>query len=241
MEKNKYHQTIELIATPPELKSKTRSMLIAETGKRRSKGIWTIGSITSIAALFVLVIGVSIWFIVGPGGWVGFGNWFGSGEPASGSPDGVPRNMELNFVSISESTEPVRMASTYPLRQLISLNDLPGVLPAKPPSGFTTPESLITAFFSEPSETPDAIMGEAIYQANKEGTLKIVFTDSTMLYLPVEIGDSFVEDVQVGVAYSESEGKFLAAYEKNGFTYLLTSEGLDRKDFIQALVHFVTN
>jgi len=241
MEQNKYHQAIDLIKTPPELKARTRNMLISETGRRRSRNIRTIGGIMSIAALFVLVIGVSIWFIAGPGGWLGFGSWFGSGEPTRGSTDGLPQNMELNFVSILESTEPVRMASTFPLRQSISLSDLPGVLPAKPPGGFTFNEAEITAFYSEPSDTPDAIMGEAIYRDNNEGTLTVIFTDTTMLYLPVEIGGSFIEDVQVGVGFSEKDGKLQAAYEKDGFTYLLTSDGLDRKDFIQALSHFVLN
>ena len=239
MEQNKYHRTIELIKTPPELKAKTRNMLIAETGRRKSKRIWTIGGITSIAALFVLVIGASIWFIAGPGGWLGLGNWFGSGEPMKGSTDDTPQNMEMNFVSLSESTEPVRLASTFPLRQQISIADLPGVLPAKPPSGFTSHETDITAFFSEPSDTPDAIMGEAVYRDSSEGTVTVMFTDTAMLFLPVEIGGSFIEDVQVGVGFSETDGRLFAAFEKNGYTYLLTSEGVDRKDFIQVLVHFV--
>ena len=239
MEQNKYHQTIELIKTPPELKAKTRNLLIAETTRRRSRNIWTIGGITSIAALFVVVIGVSIWFIAGPGGWLGFGNWFGSGEPTRRSPDDTPQDMNLNFVSIAENTEPVRLAFSYPLRQQISITDLPGVLPIKPPSGFTSQDVYVTAFYSEPSDTPDAVMGEAVYRNNNEGTLTVLFTDTTMLYLPVEIGDSFIGDVQIGVAFSETDGKLFAAYEKNGYTYLLTSEGVDRKDFIQALTHFV--
>jgi len=239
MEQNKYHQTIDLIKTPPELKARTRNKLIAETTRRKSRKMWTIGGITSIAALFVVVIGVSIWFAAGPGGWLGFGNWFGSGEPSRGSPDGTPQNMELNFVSLSEGTEPVRMASTFPLRQQISITELPGVLPVKTPSGFTSHGVDITAFFSEPSDTPDAVMGEAVYRDNSEGILKMMFTDTAMLYLPVEIGGSHIEDIEVGVGFSETDGRLFASYEKNGYTYLLTSEGVDRKDFIQALVHFV--
>ena len=237
MEQNKYHQTIDLIKTPPELKARTRNMLVSETTRRKSRKFWTIGSITSIAALFVVVIGVSIWFAAGPGGWLGFGNWFGSGELSRGPPDGI----NLNFVSVSESSEPVRMASTYPLRQQISITDLPGVLPVKPPSGFTSQDVDITAFFSEPSDTPDAVMGEVVYRDSSEGTLKVMFTDTAMLYLPVEIGGSYVDGVQVGVGFSEPDNIHYAAFEKNGYTYLLTAEEMDRQGFTQVLIHFVSN
>jgi len=238
MEQNKYRQAMELVTTPPELRARTRNMLIAEKQRNKSKTFRMVGVITSIAALFVLVIGISIWFIAGPGSSMGFGDLF---NPGASSVSSTQKEIDLNFVSLSDDTEPVRMAYTYPLRQQMSLNDFSDILPEEPPGGFDSPDGAITAFFSVPSDTPDALLGEAIYRASKGATISVMFSDTQMFYLPVEISGSFIDDVEVGVGYSESDGRLFASYEKNGFTFLLISEGLNRKEFAQVLVHFVAN
>jgi len=224
MERNNYSHAIGQVVTPPSLKEKTRHMLVSEITKRKS--IWTIRNIMVVAAVFVLLIGTGIWVTGIPGSNI-------PEENASGA-------LELNFVSITEDVPPVRMAAAYPLRQQVALEELPGSLPYKPPYGFDPPEGRIIKFFFEPSPTHDAVFGEAEYRAKSGALLTVIFTDAPMLYLPVEISGSRVADVVVGAGYSEKDNIFYAAYEQNGYTYLLASEGMDRQAFAGVLEHFIT-
>ena len=153
---------------------------------------------------------------------------------------GAPRDIKLNFVSVDADTPPIRLALNYPLRQQKPLSELPDALPISAPVGFTGPEGTITEFFSEPKSEPAVIMGEAVYRAKNGNQLTVIFTDTAMLYIPIEIGDSHIDDVPVGVGYNESDDMHHATFEKNGLTYLLTAEGLDRQDFTRVLIHFVT-
>jgi len=220
MEQNKYHQAIEQIKTPNELREHTRSRLVAETTKRKNS--WVVWGLPAIAAAFVLIFGVSIWLMNTQLGRLG-----------------THPNIDLNFVAISEDLSPVRMALTYPLRQNIQLDRMPGTLPPESPEGFSPPAGDITVYFSEPSEPPEAILGNAVYRSKDGGQITVVFSDTSMIYFPFEVLDSYIEDFQVGVAYSESDGKYYAIFKKSALTYLLTTEGMDKDAFTQVLVHFV--
>ena len=231
---------MEQVKTPLELKEKTRRLLNKETKKR--KNIRIIGSIGALAAAFILVTGVGIWMLAGsgvniPGIESPFSDDPGLNDPGLNDPGadsiGQPRDIKLNFVSIDADTPPIKLAFNYPLRQQKPLNELPGALPTNAPDGFTGPEGAITEFFSEPKSEPAVIMGEAVYRAKTGSLLTVIFTDSAMLYMPIEIGDSHIDDVPVGVGYNETGDLHNATFEKNGLTYLLTAEGLDRQDFTQ--------
>jgi len=222
MLQNKYQQAIEQITTPPMLKEKTRRMLITEAKKRRNN--WIIGSIGAAAAVLILGLGVGIWMLAGFG--------LGPGTRA-------PVDMELNFVFVDEETQPVRLAPAYPLNRQMPLSELTGALPTKAPDGFLGPEGAITAYFEKPKAQPDAILGEAVYRAKNGDLFTVMFTDTAMLYLPVEISGSHIGDVTVGVGYAGTEDLLYAAFEKNGLTYLITSEGIDRQEFISILIYFV--
>ena len=252
MNQNKYRQAMERVKTPLELKEKTRRLLNKETKKR--KNIRIIRNIGVLAAAFVLITGVGIWMLVSTGINVPGINIPGIKSPGADSPSsddpgaddpgadsiGAPRDIELNFVSIDAGTPPIRLALNYPLKQQKPLNEIPNALPSNAPDGFTGPEGTITEFFSEPKSEPAVIMGEAVYRAKNGNLLTVIFTDTAMLYIPIEIGDSHIDDVPVGVGYNESDDQHHAAFEKNGLTYLLTAEGLDRQDFTRVLIHFVT-
>jgi len=234
MNQNKYSQAIERVKTPLELKEKTRRLLNKETKKR--KNIRIIGSIGALAAAFVLVTGVGVWMLVSSGI-----NVPGIKSPGADSPGSdAPMDIELNFVSVGADTPPIRLALNYPLRQQRPLNELPGALPTSAPDGFSGPEGAITEYFSEPKSEPAVIVGEAVYRTKTGNQLTVTFTDSAMLYMPIEIGDSHIDDVPVGVGYDKSGDLHHAAFEKNGLTYLLTAEGLDRQDFTRVLIHFVS-
>jgi len=237
MNKNKYRQAMERVKTPLELKEKTRRLLNKETKKR--KNIRIIRNIGVLAAAFVLVTGVGIWILVSYGINVPGFNSPSSGDPGADS-IGAPRDIELNFVSIADDKPTIRLAHNYPLRQQKPLNELPNALPISAPDGFTGPEGTITEFFAEPKSGPAVIMGEAVYRAKTGNLLTVIFTDTAMLYMPIAIGDSHIDDVPVGVGYNESGDLHYATFENNGLMYLLTAEGLDRQDFTRILIHFVT-
>jgi len=224
MSSNKYSQALEQITVPPELKEKTRRMLINRTKARRN--IWFIGTIGVVAATIALAVGVSIWM------------------PGIFRDAAAPRDMELNYVSVSgdaEGSQPVRLAQNYPLRKEVSLDDFEHILPAGAPDGFTGPEGGITAFFAKPSDTPDAILGEAVYQSQSGGTLSVLFTDTSMLYLPLEISGSQVAGVQVGAGFSEADDKYYAAFEQNSHTFLLTGENITQQDFERILYFLIVS
>jgi len=230
LEKNKYRQTIEKVIIPPGLKEDTRRMIFMEIKKR--KNIRTIRMVISVAAAVILVTGAGIWAL-------SFSGIF-SGAPDNQPGNKIPLEMEFNFVSVPENTQPVRMAHAYPLRQTISLDEMSGVLPTGAPEGFDDPVGSITLFFSEPSETPDAILGEAFYWIKNVNLVTVTFTDGAMIYIPLEISGSFVGDVQVGIGYSGSDDRLFAVYEMNGLTYILTAERITRQEFTQVVVHFIS-
>ena len=263
MENNKYREAMERVTTPPDLYEITREILVAETEKR--KNIWKVGSYIALAAAFMLVIGAGLWALGRPGGWLGGGifgrigqetgapsisapgsqapGFFESGSAESGTSapgDDAVDDLELNFILISDDSPPIRMSNQYPLRREKSLSELPWVVPENAPSGFRLIDDIITEFFSEPSDTPNAVIGEVTYQTQSGELLTVVFTDMP-IYLPVEIGSSFIHDVPVGVGHTEEDEKFYGAFEMYGLTYLLTAEGISRREFTQALIHFITS
>jgi hypothetical protein len=222
MENNKYREAMARVTTPTELKEKTRRMLAAETTNRKS--IWKPVGYIALAAAFVLVAGIGLWMLT---------------EPGSIAPgDVTPGDIELNFVLVDDDPPPFRMAHQYPLRRAISLDDLPGVIPEDTPDGFMLIDETITEFFSAPSDTPDAVLGELTYQTQNGAPLTVIFTDMP-IYLPIEISGSYIYDTQVGLGHTEADEKLYAAFEKHGFTYLLTAEGINRDEFTQILIHFI--
>jgi len=259
MENNKYHEAVERVTTPPELKEKTRRMLTIEI--RKQKFIWKPGTYMALAAALILIVGAGFLVFNGPGGSLLGGGILGrdgqgSSAPAFSAPSSfepgdtapgisapgstVQGDIELNFVLIDASSPPFRMGHQYPLRRELSLAELPGVIPENAPSGFRLIDEIITAYFSEPTDTPDAIIGELTYQTQNGDLLTVVFTDIT-IYMPIEIGSSHIHDVPVGVGHTEEDEKFYGAFEMYGFTYLLTAEGISRREFTQALIHFITS
>jgi len=217
MENNKYREAIERVTTPTELKEKTRRMLAAESTKR--KNIWKPVGYMALAAAFVLVAGIGFWMLSGPG------------SDATG-------DVVLNFVYVDDDPPPFRMAHQYPLRRAISFDELPGVIPEDAPDGFMLIDETITEFFSAPSDTPDAVLGEITYQTQSGALLTVLFTDMP-IYLPIEISGSFIHDTKAGLGHTEAYEKLYAAFEKHGLTYLLTAEGINRHEFTQALIHFI--
>ena len=252
MENNKYREAMERVATPAELKEKTRRMLAAQSTKRKS--IWKPGGYMALAAAFVLVAGISFWALSGPGGsLLGGGapaiNGQGNGDPAISAPgsqeseanapdSSAGGDMELNFVLVDDEPPPIRLAHQYPLRRVISLDELPGAVPEGAPDGFLLTGETITAFFSVPSDTPDAVLGELTYQTQSGALLTVVFTDIS-IFLPIETSGSHINGAQVGLGHTESDEKLYAAFEKQELTYLLTAEGTSRHEFTQALAHFI--
>jgi len=254
MENNKYREAMGRITTPSELKEKTRRMLAAESA--RSKNIWKPASYMALAASFLLVAGVGFWvFAGGPGSGLLGGDIpgkseHGSGEPVINAPESqapeantpgsvLVGDAVLNFVFVDDDQPPIRMAHQYPLRKGISPDELPGVIPGDAPDGFMLIDETITAFFSAPSDTPDAVFGEITYQTQSGALLTVLFADMP-IYLPIEISGSLINDTQVGLGYTEADEKLYAAFEKRGLTYLLTAEGINRHEFTQALIHFIT-
>ena len=252
MENNKYREAMELVTTPTELKERTRRMLDIESTKRKS--IWKPARYIALATAFVLVAGVSFWMLAGPGnGLFESGipgrSEHGDNEPTINAPENqspevnTPGTTEagdalLNFVLVDDDPPPIRMAHQYPLRREISSDELPGVITEDAPDGFVLINETITAFFSEPSDTPDAVLGEITYQKQSD-TLLTVLLANMPIYLPIEISGSSISDTQVGLGYTETDKKLYAAFEKHGFTYLLTAEGISRHLFTQALIDFI--
>jgi len=146
--------------------------------------------------------------------------------------------MELNYVSISIDAPPIRLAHTYPLRGRLPLNEFGHILSADIPDGFCYVTGGVTTFFSEPSDTPDAILGELTYQVQGGGSVTVVFTDEIVLHMPLEIYGSQVAGITVGVGFAEADDTYYAVFEKDGYTFLLTGEGVDRQEF-ESVLYFV--
>jgi len=227
MEQNKYREAMESIITPPELKEKTRRLLITATAKRKSNRIiWSIGT---LAACAIAAIGLYTLLTVN--------NRMITNEPGYESGDFI------SFTSLSSENieSPIRFAPPYPLRHGVPLEEFTGILPETQPGVLFAPEGEVTAYFSQPAPYPDAVLGRVAYQVKENGLLTAIFTDdSALLLLPVEIAGSQIDNMTVGLAVVETGGIYIGVFEKDGFTFLLTSEGIDDQEFIQMLKLFLS-
>jgi len=234
---NKYQQAVEKIQTPPELKEKTRRLLQAQTAKK-GQAVYVRWAMGTVAAAIVFVVGLSI--------------WLGTGENdliVSDLPPGqrvevvVLQDGALYFFDLTteDFVPPLRLSPAFPLRRNLPLEDYPGVLPSYIPDGFSPPEGGITAYFSDPLGDAQAIVGRAVYQGENGETLSVTFTDNpSLLPLPFEVEGSQIAGITVGVGFSETIGSYYGAFLKDGYLFLLSAQGLEQREFVNLLHHFVS-
>jgi hypothetical protein len=185
-----------------------------------------------------LVVGLYVWMSM-ERDWIETGLIAGEHQEVVQVQDG-----ELQFAALDadEIDAPIHLAPAFPLRQTIEFADYPGVLPDYAPEGFNPPEGEVTLFFLEPSDVPDAILGRAFYSGEDGASLTFTFTnDSSLLFAPIEIGDTQIAEVFVGVGFSEAENTYLGIYQKGDYHFLLSSADVDQETFLRILHHFITN
>jgi hypothetical protein len=236
LRQNKYHEAIDRITTPPELKEKTRRMIHART--RRRIPPWQAWGLSSAAAIMALVVGLYVWMSM-ERDWIETGLIAGEHQEVVQVQDG---ELQFAVLDAEEIDTPILLAPAFPLHQNIELDDYPGVLPVYAPEGFNPPEGEITLFFLEPSDVPDAILGRAIYSGEGGATLTLTFTnDPNLLFTPIEIGDTQIAEILVGVGFSEAENTYLGIYQKGYYHFLLSSADIDQETFLRILHYFITN
>ena len=250
MEQNKYHEAMDKIVTPPALKEKTRRMLLGQTAKQKSyTQIWRY---SALAAAIALLAGFGIWFQVRISRNVSEPDASENAGYASGGQTElirgehkeivILRDGELHFTPLTNGDleSPIKLSPSYPLRRNMSLEEYPDALPVDVPSGLSPPEGGVTAYFSDPSQPPAAIVGKATYLPQTGGLVTLTFTDEpSLLYKPIDIGGSEIAGVTVGVGYLETEDVYYSTYLKNGYTVLLTAEGAEQSEFISLLRDFL--
>lgn len=210
-----------------------------QTKVRKSRRLqW---NLSAIAAVLVLVIGLSIWMNVNVEDDLIVTNLIQNEHTEAV----VLQTGELHFLDISTNDlqPPIRFAPNFPLRRNLSLDEHQGVLPADLPYGLSEPEGGVTAFFEDPTGDPVAILGSAYYHVDSGGLFTVAFTDdSSLLFSPLEVnGDSQIDGIPIGVGFLETDGAYYATYIRDGYTFLLTAEGMTQRQFIYLLVHFVTH
>ena len=137
---------------------------------------------------------------------------------------------------------PIRFAPGFVLRRNMPLEDYEHLLPAEIPDALSQPHGEITAYFESPAGDPVAVLGRAYYYVNSGGVLAVIFSnDSSMLHTPIEADGSQIAGVPVGVGFYEADGRYYGVYERDDFTFLLIAEGVEQRQFIYLLVHFVTS
>ena len=235
MEQNRYHEAMEQIKTPFELKERTRYKLQAQI--RKHKIIRISWGMSALAAVLAIVIGLNLW--------QGASGNFIMTELVAGqhSETVLLQDGELHFIALTEEDirAPIRLAPPYPIRQNWGLEEYSGVLPLDPPEGLAMPEGGVTAYFAQPADQPDAIIGQATYQAQKGGLLTIVFTNnSALLPLPITSEDSEIAGISVGVGFWEAEQRYVGVYQKGDYTFILTTEGMEQEEFIRLLYDFIS-
>jgi len=227
---------MDRITAPPELVEDTRRML--RTGLTRRRTILVIRGVGAIAAALVIIVGLFIWMETG-----GYLTRPDSDNRVNGAVVSHPEDEDvILFVLLTpeDLTPPVRLSPSYPLRRNYPLGGTHDPLPAGVPDGLSHPAGSITAYYSSPSDVPDAITGRALYPEANGGSFNVVFvSDPTLLYLPIEIGGSIIESVTVGLGFLEAEEKYLGAFQKDGFTYLVTTENIPQTAFIDLMRYFV--
>ena len=232
---NKYSKAIDQIVAPVELKEKTQRLLAVHASRRKTMRI--VGSVGTIAAVLLMVIGLTVWF----------GIWEtpqGSDATVEDYGEGVlPQEELLHFIDLStdDFSLPARFSPAYPLRRNFPLDEVTGALPSQIPPGLKSPDGSITAYFSAPTEAPEALVGRAVYLADDGGSLTVTFANnSSFLYIPFKIGGSEINGVSLGLGALIEDEIYYAAFRKNGFTFLVASEGITQEEFVDLLSYFVT-
>jgi len=233
---------MEKIVTPPLLKEKTRQMVLVQAAKHKT--VTRIWRYTAIAAALVLLAGVGIWAQV-------WNNRITTG-PDTDEQAGFLQvghrevitlpNGELRFISLTTDDlgPTIKLSPSYPLRRNAPLEEYPDALPVQAPEGLSSPEGGVTVYFSDPSQPPAAVLGRAVYSPQSSMSVTVTFTnDTSMLFIPIEIGGSEIAGVTVGVGYLETGDTYYGAYFKNGYTVLLTAEGTQQQEFVRFLQAFV--
>jgi len=137
---------------------------------------------------------------------------------------------------------PIRFAPGIVLRRNMSFEEYEHLLPAEIPDVLSPPYGEITAYFESPTADPVAVLGRIYYYADSGGVLMVIFSnDSSMLHTPIEADGSKIAGVPVGVGFYEADGRYYGVYERDEFTFLLIAEGMEQRQFIYLLVHFVTS
>ena len=236
MKPNKYQEAIEHITTPAALKEKTRQALLARTRVPQGRRVrWGLRAVA--AAVLLFFIGFSMHHLR-------TGDDFFVTDMISGQhletvilQDGA---LHFNNLAPDDLTPPIRLAPNFPLRRTVSLDEYQNLFPADIPDGLSPPTGDVTAFFTDPTGEPTAILGSAVYELEDGGVLTVSFTnDASLLYLPVEIGGSELAGIPLGLGFSGDA--YYGAYLRDGHTFLLRAEGMEQRAFIQVLYAFLSD
>jgi len=197
-------------------------------------------SLSAIAAALILVIGLGFWLNMGVGD-----DLIVTDLIQNGHVENVELQMgALNFINLTtdDLQPPLRFAPAFPLRRNVSLDEYPDILPTTLPEGLSAPEGEVTVFYDDPVGDPVAILGSAYYQSDCGNVLTVSFTNEpTLIALPVgREGGSQINGIPLAVGFIESDGIYFGAYMIDGVTYVLTAEGMDQRQFIHILIHFIT-
>ena len=230
---------MHVLQTPAQTQTQQpHSQPSMQTKARRTRRLqW---GLSAVAAVLVLVIGLSFWLTMAADDDLIVTNLIQHGHV---------ENVELqigalNFINIieTEAQPPLRFAAAFPLRRNISIDEYQYLLPTTLPEGLSEPTGETTAFYNDPLGEPAAILGRAYYQSDCGSVLSLSFTnDPALIVLPIEIeGGSQIYGTPVGVGFIESDGVYQGVYMIDEFIFLLTAEGMEQRQFIYILVHFIT-
>ena len=232
---NRYAQAMEKVLTPAPLKERVRGKIREQIMRRRLIRIGV--GVSALAASLLLIIGLGF-LQNAPDGLI-------HTELVAGEHDQevILEDGELDFVFLEEDENRIGLwlAPSYPIQQVLTLEEYTGVLPENPPVGLQVLEGAVIAYFSQLGGEAEAVFGEVVYRNDKGGTLTIHFTDNpTLLPLPIPMEGSRIGGSRLGVGFEESTNIYYGVFERNGYLLVLTGEDLEQKEFIHFLHHFVT-
>lgn len=232
---NRYYQAMEKITTPPLLKDKVRRKIRERILLRR---VIPIG-------IAVSALAASLFFIIGLGFLQDAPDGLIHTDLVEGQHDQevVLEDGELDFAILEEDEArlKIRVSPVYPIQQAMPVEEYTGVLPENLPAGLRFIEGEVIAYFSQLGGEPEAIFGEVIYRSDDGGWLTVHFTDNpALLPLPIPMEGSRIGGSRVGVGFDEPGKIYYGVFERHGYLMVITGEGLEQKEFIHLLHHFVT-
>lgn len=237
METNRYRQAMEAVKTPPRLKEETRALMQKELKKQRAARRWkpVLYGAAALAAVFLAAVGLRLGRdsgpIVTP---LHQGEWVTLVELTDGA---------LQFAAVEQGmNHPIQLAPPYPIRQSLPLEALlaehPRLLPPQAPQGFGAAEGGATAYAGQLGEAPAATTLGVTYSGEQGARLLLTGSDDPDLVAsPVEM-TSQMGGEPVGVGYDAGTGTCWGLYRREGFTLLLTAQGVTQEEFILLLRHF---